>query len=191
VADREQAYEEFAATKRLAPAGGFWPGPVTPLLTKGGRLDPAVRGDVVPGVEAVIAGYRYGRFAYNDVFARVPESQPFVPRLQCERHGRITDDTHYGFEIRNSRLWTESEVLNERFKVTVSPFQDENWLRQLFAPTFVDWLGIETPGDFSFELAYGSLLCSVETDALDVAGLDELWQAAATVTARIRDESRE
>ena len=87
-----------------------------------------------------------------------------MPRLGCERRGRITDDTHYGFEVRNSRLWTESEKLNERFKVTVSPFQDDNWLRQLFAPTFIDWLGESSPGDFSFELAYGSLLCSVEAD---------------------------
>ena len=187
----ESSYEAFATQRGLAATGAFWPGPVTPLLTKGGRLEPAYSGELVPGLDGVIARYDYGRFTYNVVFARVPESQPFVPRLVCERRGRITDDVHYGFEIRNSRLWTESERLNERFKVTVSPFQDDNWLRQLFAPTFIDWLADQSPGDFSFELAYGSLLCSVEDDDLDEPGLAELWDAGATVAGRVGDEARE
>jgi hypothetical protein len=73
----------------------------------------------------------------------------------------------------------------------VSPFQDDNRLRQLFIPTFIDWLGEGSPGDFSFELAYGSLLCSVEDDDPDEAGLEELWEAGAIVAKRIRDESSE
>jgi hypothetical protein len=191
MADVEETYGAFGASRSLDPVDGFNPGAVTPLLTKGGTLRPALRGPLAAGAEGVIASYSYGRFTYNVVFAQLPESQPFVPRLQCERHGRITDDTHYGFEIRNARLWTESEVLNQRFKVTVSPFQDSNWLRQLFAPSFVDWLGSGSPGDFSFELAYGSLLCSVDEDDLDENGLDSLWRAGATVAERIREESSE
>ena len=191
MSDAERTYEGFAASHGLAPAVRFWPGPMTPLLTKGGELRPALSGRLTSGIDGVVARYEYGRFTYNVVFARLAESQAFVPRLQCERRGRITDDTHYGFELRNSRLWTESEVLNERFEVTVSPFQDSNWLRQLFAPTFVDWLAHETPGDFSFELAYGALLCSVEEDDLDEAGLEALWNAAATVAGRLRDEATE
>ena len=187
----ESSYGSFAQAHGLAPTQGFQPGPVTPLLTKGGRLSPAFGGQLSPGVEGVIARYEYGRFTYNVVFAQIPESQPFVPRLSCDRLGRITDDTQYGFEIRSSRLWTESEKLNGRFKVTVSPFQDDNWLRQLFVPTFIDWLGERSPGDFSFELAYGSLLCSVEEDELDEAGLASLWDAGATVAKRIRDEASE
>jgi hypothetical protein len=187
----EDSYGEFAAGRGLAPADGFAPGPVTPLLAKGGSFGPALRGPLVDGVDGVIARDSYGGFTFNVVFASIPESQPFVPRLMCERKGRWTDTTHYGFEIRNSRLWTESEVLNERFKVTVSPFQDDNWLRQLFIPTFVDWLGVGTPKDFSFELAYGSLLCSIEADDPGADGLLALWDAAARVATRIRDESRE
>ena len=186
-----ESYAELGSRRGLEPVHGFAPGPVTPLLTKGGAIEPALRGPLAAGVEGLIGRYSYGRFDYNVVFARVPESQPFVPRLICERKGRITDDTHYGFEVRNSRLWTESEKLNQRFKVTVSPFQDDNWLRQLFAPTFVDWLGESSPGDFSFELAYGSLLCSVEEDDPGPGGLEALWDAGATVAKRIGDESRE
>ena len=175
----EQTYAELASHRGLAAAGDVHPGAVTPLLTKGGGFAHAHRGPLTERVDGVIARYAYGRFAYNVVFARIPESQPFVPRLQCERRGRITDDTHYGFEVRNTRQWTESEVLNQRFKVTTSPFQDPNWMRQLFSPTFIDWLGMQTPGDFSFELAYGSLLCSVEEDDPEIEGLEALWDSSA------------
>jgi hypothetical protein len=192
----EESYREFGARAGLTGANGFWPGPVTPLLAKGGEFDPALRGELIPSTEGVIARHRYrgeggGGFAFNVVFARIPASQPFVARLQCERDGRWTDTTHYGFEVRNSRLWTESEVLNERYKVTVSPFQDDNWLRQLFAPTFIDWLAHESPGDFSFELAYGALLCSIEEDDPSDGELSALWESSATVATRIHDESHE
>jgi hypothetical protein len=186
-----ESYARLAGSRALASAGDFAPGPVTPLLVKGGAFAHALRGPLLGDVDGVIGRYSYGRFHYNVVFARIAASQPFVPRLFCERKGRITDDVHYGFEVRNSRLWTESEKLTVRFKVTVSPFQDDNWLRQLFAPTFVDWLGEQSPGDFSFELAYGSLLCSVEEDDPDPAGLEALWDAGATVARRIHDESHE
>ena len=189
----EETYRGFAADRGLAPAEGFWPGPVTPLLAKGGALQPALRGRLTPALEAVVARHSYstdgGRFDFNVVFARIEESQPFVPRLMCERLGRWTDTSHYGFEVRNTRQWTESEVLNTRYRVTTSPFQDDNWLRQLFAPTFVDWLAHEPPEDFSFELAYGSLLCSIEDDDPGREGLEALWRSAATVAGRIKDES--
>lgn len=187
----EQTYAELASRRGLTPAGDTHPGAVTPLLTKGGGFAHAHRGPLTEGIDGVIARYAYGRFAYNVVFARIPESQQFVPRLFCERKGRITDDTHYGFEVRSSRLWTESEKLNARFKVAVSPFQDDNWLRQLFIPSFIDWLGERSPGDFSFELTYGSLLCSVEEDEPDAAGLEALWDSGATVAKRISEESNE
>jgi hypothetical protein len=195
MADAGASYREFAGARGLTGADGFWPGPVTPLLAKGGEFKPALRGGLVDGIEAVIARDHYrtegGGFTFNVVYAQIPESQPFVPRLICERKGRWTDTSHYGFEVRSSRLWTESEVLNERFKVNVSPFQDDNWLRRLFIPTFVDWLGMRSPQDFSFELAYGSLLCSIEEDDPGAAGLGALWEAAAEVAKRIREESRE
>ena len=192
----EGAHSEHAAARGLVEAGDFWPGPVTPLLAKGGSFDPAHRGELTAGVEGVIARFCYrgeggGLYTYNAVFARIPASQQFVPRLLCDRKGRLTDTVHYGFEVRSSRLWTESEVLNRRYEVKVSPFQDDNWLRQLFSPTFVDVLASVPPADFSFELAYGSLLCTVEEDDPGLEGLTTLWDAAAAVAARIRDESHE
>jgi hypothetical protein len=164
---------------------------VTPLLTRGTAIASAYCGQLGEGVDGVIGTFSYGRFAYNVVFARIPESQPFVSRLSCDRKGRNVTDDHYGFEIRSSRLWTESIRLNDRFEIKVSPFQDDNWLRQLFSPALVDWLADDSPGDFSFELAYGSLLTSIESDEPDAAALTALWDGAATVAQRIHDESKE
>lgn len=192
----EDMYATFASGAGLEPSDGFNPGAVTPLLTKAGALRPAARGELTPETTGTIARFEYRGeggcgFTYHVVFAEIPESQGFIPRLQCERKGRVTDTVHYGFEMRSSRLWTESEVLNERYRVTVSPFQDDNWLRQLFIPTFIDYLAHTPPADFSFELAYGSLLCSIEVDDPGVEGLRSLWDAATTVAGRIREESRE
>jgi hypothetical protein len=190
VASPKEIYAAFVSSRGLEPVEAFQPGPVTPLLTNGGRLNPAARGELHPGVTGTIARYSYG-FTYNVVYAEIPESQPFIPRLGCDRKGRITSNVHYGFEMRTSRLWTESEVLNERYRVTVSPFQDDNWLRQLYVPTFIDYLAQTPPADFSFELAYGALLCSVEEDDLDEAGLATLWEVAGAVAKRIKEESNE
>ena len=82
-------------------------------------------------------------------------------------------------------------LLFDRFEVKVSPFQDDNWLRQLFSPTLVDWLADESPLDFSFELAYGSLFCTIEADDPDQDELAALWDGAATVARRIHEESHE
>lgn len=189
-------YSEHAGARGLVAAGDVWPGPVTPLLAKGGAFESAHRGVLPGGVEGVIARFHYqgeggGGYTYNIVFARIPESQPFVARLLCDRKGRTTDTVHYGFEIRSSRLWTESEVLNQRYEVKVSPFQDDVWLRRLFSPTFVDFLAEVALNDFSFELAYGSLLCSIEEDEPGADGLAVLWDTAGAVAKRIHDESNE
>lgn len=64
-------------------------------------------------------------------------------------------------------------------------------MRQLFSPTLIDWLSEAPPDDFSFELAYGWLLGSVERDELDPAGLKALCEATSHVAERVRAECRE
>ena len=82
-------------------------------------------------------------------------------------------------------------ALNERYKVSTSPFQEQNWLRQLFSPAFVDWLATTPPDDFSFELAYGALLGSVEGRDAGPDDLAALCDATAAVAARIARECAE
>ena len=192
----DDVFSQYAAAHGLAFDQQVATGPLTPLLVRGGGLAPAVKGPLADGP----LGY-LGRLAYRDEggtahhynagLTEIPESLELVPRLECVRKGRLTSNTHYGFEIRTSRLWTESVALNERYKVTTSPWQDPNWMRQLFSPSFIDWLATVPPGDFSFELTYGWLLCSVEQDRADTELLDALASATAEVAARVRRECLE
>ena len=197
VGDIEAALSSLAADHGLESLAAFPAGPLTPLLVESGAgtIAPAARGALGEGVEGVVGHLSYTRnktFRFNVALAEVPASTAFVPRLFCIRRGRRTrDDEFYGFEARHSQLWTESIGLNERYAVTTSPFQDQNWLRQLFSPAFVDDLASEPPADFSFELAYGALLGSVEADEPDAAGLAALCAATARVAARIRRECEE
>jgi hypothetical protein len=195
-----ETFRAFGALHRLEQLDDYFPGPLTPLLAKGGRFDFAHRGRLPGGLEGVLARYRYGPasadgaespYHHAVVYAEVPESQPFVTRLVCERKGRVTEIARHGMEPRNTRLWTESERLNGRYEIKVSPYQDDNWMRQLFAPTFIDWLAHEPPSDFSFELAYGSLLCALERDEPDEPGLNALCRVSSAVARRIREESLE
>lgn len=197
MADLDATYSAFAAEHGLEALSGVATGPLTPLLVEAGDggLAPAVRGRL-PGGVSVTAGHlaytRNATFRFSVALTEVEGSTEFVPRLFCVRPGRRTrDDEFYGFEARYSKLWTESTKLNERYAVSTSPFQDPIWLRQLFSPAFVDWLATVPPEDFSFELAYGTLLGSVEEDYPDVAALGALCEATAYVAERIRRECEE
>lgn len=193
----DSAYAELAAEGGFEQLPGFDPGQLTPLLVeaKGAGLRPALRGTLGEGVTGVVGELTYTRnktFRFQVALTEVPAATAFAPRVFCIRRGRSTrDDEFYGFEARHSKLWTESAALNERFEVSTSPFQDPNWLRQLFSPSLVDWLGTEPPADFSFELAYGALLGSIESDDPGAAGLAALCEATAHVATRIRRECEE
>ena len=139
-----------------------------------------------------LAYTRNKTFRFNVALVEIHASTALVPRLFCIRSGRSTrDDEFYGFEPRHSKLWTESTVLNERYTISTSPYQDPNWMRQLFSPARVDYLATKPPADFSFELAYGILLGSVESDDPGPDGLAALCEATAHVAERIARECGE
>jgi hypothetical protein len=193
----DAAYAELAAERGLEQLPGLDPGQLTPLLVeaKGAGLRPALRGALGEGVSGMVGQLAYKRnktFRFQVALTEVPAATAFAPRVFCIRRGRSTrDDEFYGFEARHSKLWTESTALNERFEVSTSPFQDPNWLRQLFSPSLVDWLGTEPPADFSFELAYGALLGSIERDDPGADDLAALCEATAHVATRVREECEE
>ena len=195
--DAAASLSSFAAAHGLEAVASVDAGPLTPLLVESGagRIAPAARGPLGEGVSGAIGQLAYTRnkaFRFAVALAEVPASTAFAPRVFCVRSGRTTrDDEFYGFEARHSKLWTESIALNERYRVATSPFQDQNWLRQLFAPAFVDWLAGSAPPGFSFELAYGALLCSTEEADPDPAALAELAAATAHVATRIARECEE
>jgi hypothetical protein len=197
VADLDATYGTFAAERGLEPLPALGLGALTPLLveSKHCQVEPAARGRLGGELNGIVGHLAYTRnktFRFNVALVEVPGSTPLVPRLFCIRKGRSTrDDEFYGFEARHSRLWTESAALNERYTVSTSPYQDPNWMRQLFAPALVDYLATEPPADFSFELAYGALLGSVEDDHPGAAGLAALCEATVHVAERIARECGE
>ena len=197
LADLGATYSAFAAERGLYRGRGRGLGGLPPvgvvsnhcLLVRaaGGGLD-----GEVDGVVGHLAYKRNKTFRFNVALAEVPGSTAFVPRLFCVRKGRSTrDDEFYGFEARHSKLWTESTALNQRYTISTSHYQDPNWMRQLFSPALVDYLASKPPADFSFELAYGALLGSVEDDDPGADGLAALCEATARVAARIAQECGE
>jgi len=197
VSEVQSSYAELAAARGFEQLSAVAPGPLTPLLVEAGGspLQPALRGELGAGVTGVVGYLAYKRnktFRFNVALTEVPAATAFAPRVFCIRRGRSTrDDEFYGFEARHSKLWTESTALNERYAVSTSPYQDPIWLRQLFSPSFVDWLGTAPPADFSFELAYGAVLGSIEVDDPGADGLAALCEATARVATRIRQECEE
>jgi hypothetical protein len=195
--DPDATHAAFAAERGLEPLPALDLGPLTPLLveSKHCRLSPAARGRLGGEVDGMVGHLAYTRnktFRFDVALAEVPSSTSRAPRLFCVRTGRSTrDDEFYGFEARHSKLWTESTLLNERYTVSTSPYQDPNWMRQLFSPALVDYLATRPPADFSFELAYGILLGSVESDDPGADGLAALCEATAHVAERIARECGE
>ncbi len=179
--------------------------PLTPLLARaeGLPLDSPVRGSLPGGGEAVRGTLRFGgghavgaesdeTFEFCVVITRVPESAPLIPRLFCRRaRPRRGHRRAWASSSTTRSLWTESEALAARYEVATSPYQDENWMRQLFAPAFIDWLVTVPPASFAFELAYGDLVGSVEVGDASPEHLAALWDATGAVAERIRDECRE
>jgi hypothetical protein len=200
----EDAFERFAAERRLADAGGHVVEALTPLLARaeGIALSPAAGGEIIPGRAAVIGLLRYGGghalgaesdvdFEFLVAITSVRESEALCPRLFCRRRGRVESAGGMGFELDDEAAWTESEALAARYDVAVSPYQDPSWVRQLLAPTFIHWLVTGPPAGFAFELAYGDLVGSVEAGDDAAARLDELWHATGAVTRRIAEECAE
>ncbi len=199
-----EAFRDLAAARKLAVTDDYVVEALTPLLARaeGVKLGPALRGELPGGGEGVIGRLRYGGGhavgAVSDVsleflvaITRVPESEPLVPRLFCRPPRRVEGIGGMGFELDDEAVWTESEALAARYEVATSPYQEENWMRQLFSPEFIDWLVTEPPKSFAFELAYGDLVGSVEVGDGSVEHLARLWDATGAVAKRIRDECAE
>jgi hypothetical protein len=127
---------------------------------------------------------------------RLPETVGYVPMVCC-RPDELMSNTYYWGGDRRPKVERkfESLELDRRFVIEVAKGQGENWLFQLFSPSFIDFLAHETPRDFGFKLDSGVFTCetpqwrgqpSGEEALLDNLAL--LATVGGRVAGRLRDE---
>ena len=205
----EEAFFAHYASSNLLQLGGRTPLPgATPLLRKGDDryAERTLAGDLAPGVDGVLALYTYEEehtdsdgnrdtdyYRYTVGMVEVPECAAFVPELYVQRKFglKALEGLEDAFRGEKERVKLESGKLDKRFEIFVHSDQDQNWLRQLFAPSFIVWMLQNTPDKFAFELVDGTLCCYANGHKKKAADLDRMRVATAAVATRLREESRE
>ena len=198
-------YEAYAQERGLRWASDGAIPPATELLRRGDtrRADESFTGRLPGGLEGTIALYTYEeRSASGDetqelhhftvVLAPVPDVSNRLPALFVQRRSgfKFLDGAEDVFRSA-TRVELESARLDERCEIFAGPGSDQNWLRQLFSPTFVDFLASGTPDGFAFEVQNGTLCVNVNRHRGSASELDELAEAASAVAKRISDEAAE
>jgi hypothetical protein len=206
-AAKEDFFEAYATARGLArqPRGTLPPN--TPLLRKGDKrhAEQIMNGTLPSGLPGALALYTYEEESTDSDGNRQTESYPFtvvmhdvpaaaakVSDIYCQRRSgfRWLDSAEDVFR-RMQRLELESEALDKRFEIFYGPGDDENWLKQLFSPSFVVWLSEQAPEKIAFELSSGSLCVNVKGHHDSATEFDEICEAAAVVARRLADEATE
>jgi hypothetical protein len=210
IADRrseEAFYAVYASQRGMALSGHGEVRAATPLLIRGSARYAvhSFNGPLAEDVDGLLALYTYEEttstgkgtqtsyYHYTICLVEVPECATQVPELLCNRKFGLgifegLEDTFRG---RRQRVKLESEALDEHYEIFCLDGQDQVWLRRLFSPTFLVWLGEEAPKKFAFELVGGMLCCYVNGHKKSAAELDAVRAAGATVARRLREEALE
>jgi len=182
--------------------------PATPLLRKGDDryAERTLAGPLADGVNGLLALYTYedettdskgnrqtSYYRYTVGLVDVPECAAHIPELYCQRKFglRALEKLEDAFRGSKQRVELESAALDDRYEIFANEKQDQVWLRRLFSPTFIVWLGEEAPEKFAFELVGGTLCCYVSGHKESAAELDTVSAASAAVARRLREESLE
>ena len=205
----EDAFFQTYATQRgLALSGRSPLPPATPLLRKGDDryAERALSGPLAEGIDGVLALYTYedettdsegnrqtNYYRYTVGLVEVPECVAHLPELFCQRKSglRSLEKLEDAFRRSKQRVKLESEALDKRYEIFSGKEQDQVWLRRLFSPTFIVWLGEEAPKKFAFELVGGTLCCYVSGHKKSTDELDAVRDATAVVARRLREESQQ
>jgi hypothetical protein len=201
-------FETYAAQRGLALSGKSPLPATTPLLRKGDAryAERALAGSLAEGVDGILALYTYedettdsegnretNYYRYTVGLVEVPECAAHIPELFCQRKSglRSLEKLEDAFRSSKQRVKLESEALDKRYEIFSGKEQDQVWLRRLFSPTFIVWLGEEAPKKFAFELVGGILCCYVSGHKKSAADLDTVRAASAAVAKRLREEALE
>jgi hypothetical protein len=199
-------FKVYADQRGLTLVGDGHLGPRTPLLRKGDerKAEQIMRGRLAEDCKGKIALYTYtdvyydknGRhenhYHFTVAMTELPETAALVPELLCNRKfGFKTFEKLEDAFRTNERVKLESVDLDERFEIFCDENQDQNFLRQLFSPSFIVWMAEEAPEKFAFELEDGILACNVKGHKKSAAELDTMREATAAVARRLREETAE
>ncbi len=210
IADRRSEaafFAVYADQRGMALSGRSEVESVTPLLCRGSDryAEHSFAGPLAEDVDGLLALYTYEEttgsgkdqqtsyYPYTIGLVEVPECAAQVPELLCRRKFglRVFEGLEDAFRKSRQRVELESEALDESYEIFSLKEQDQVWLRRLFSPTFVVWLGEEAPKKFAFELVNGMLCCYVNGHKKSAAELDVIRVATAIVARRLREESLE
>jgi hypothetical protein len=211
IADAKAGEDFFAGYAKSHGMTSEGRGPLpeaAPLLRRGSNrfAEHSLSGPLADGVEGTVALYVYerelndskgikksDRHRYTVGLVEVPESAERLPELYCRDRAdsRRLEEISEGSPVSGEPLALESAALEERYEILAGAGQDQSWLRQLFAPTFIVWLTDSAPDGFAFELVDGALCCSIVGHAEDAVSLDTVRAATAAVATRLRDEALE
>jgi hypothetical protein len=181
--------------------------PATPLLRRGDtrRVNEMWAGTLPGGLNGELALYTYEERSstgtgtqakelhhFTIVVSELPGIGSKLPGLFVQRRSgfRFLDGAEDVFRS-TERVELESEALDRKCEIFAAKGCDANWLRQLFSPSFVDFLAEGSPEGFAFEVENGTLCVNVNRHRGKAAELDQLCEASATVAKRIIDEVNE
>jgi hypothetical protein len=200
-------FEVYAGQNGLALSGRGPLPAATPLLRKGDDryAERALAGPLADGVVGVLALYTYedettdsegnrqtNYYRYTVGLVEVPECVAHIPELYCRRKSGLRSLEKLEDAFRSTeRVKLESAALEERYEIFAGKEQDQVWLRRLFSPTFIVWLGEDAPQKFAFELVGGTLCCFVNGHKKSATELDAIGAASAAVARRLREEALE
>ena len=175
----------------------------TPLLRKGDerKAEEILSGPFGDGANGTLALYTYtdvyydkdGRhetdYHFTVATTDLPECRPLLPELYANRKFgfRVFEKLEDVFRSKE-RVKLESERLDKEYEIFAGKEQDQNFLRQLFSPTFIVWMTDSAPEKFAFELEGGVLCCNVKGHKKSAADLDAMRAAASHIATGIRDE---
>jgi len=201
----EDFFSHYAAERSLAIGGHGGMPAATNLLRAGLRryMERGFAGKLPGGAEGLLALYTYETestdtesntpeyHAFTVVLTEVAEATPFIGELACQRRRgfRFFDSAEDKFRSRQ-RVELESEEVDKRYEIFIGEKDDMNRARQLFSPTFVDWL---SSGDekLAFELEGGMLACYRPGHFGNAAELDEICEAASRIRETVSSEALE
>jgi hypothetical protein len=201
---RRAFYAAYAQQRGLQWAHHSSVPEATPLLRRGDirRADDAFTGNLPGGIQGELALYTYEERGsdgqakelhhFTVVLSQLPGIGEKLPGLFVQRRSgfRFLDGAEDVFRS-TERITLESEVLDRKCEIFADRGCDANWLRQLFSPTFVDFLAEGSPEGFAFEVEHGYLCVNVNRHRGKAGELDELCTAAAAVAKRITEEAAE